>query len=199
MRRYMHIIVICVVCLLLISISGASAFGETRLKDESIEIKNNDYWVNEMKGPEGEDEALEYTIRINTSGDTPFDIYIMDDEEVGKYKDNERFKPELKKENITDSGKFTFEVPGGIEMVYIVVDNRDNINTNDAYANTTITVHVKIERYDDSAFWMALCFAIPIIGIIALVAIIIWIIVARNRPQRPYEPWLPIKNPPIRK
>ena len=194
MRRYMDVMAICLVCLLLISVLGITVSGDTDLKDDPIEIKNNDYWTKQI-----EELDQEYTIRVNTSFDTPFDVYILDDKEIGKYKDNEKFKPEISKENINDTDYFTFEFSDRSENWYLVVDNRDNANENDAYANSTITVYIKLERPDDDWIWQILVCSIPITGGIVLLVIIIWIIVNRNRPQRSYEPWLPIKNPPIRK
>jgi len=194
------ITVILALSLLLIAVSGAIVAGEDEPEDEPEKISNGKYWSEEIIKPEKKDQGnWKYTISVDELNGKNFDVYILESAELGKYKDDKAFSAKVSMENITSTGRINFSIKWDDPDYYLVVDNKDNINAGDAYANETISVKIKLEKEEKEGLWFFICAGLVIIGIIALIVIIIWIRVERKRPQKPYKPFPPLENPPLPK
>ncbi len=185
--------------LLLVASAGVVA-GEDDKEDEPEKISNDKYWSEWIEKPERKDEGnFEFEIYVDELNGKNFDVYILEEGEFEKYDGGEAFTPRISKENISSTGRINFSIEWDDPDYYLVVDNRDNINADDAYANETISVIIKLEREEKEGLWFFICAGLAIIGIIAFIVIIIWIRVERKRPQKPYKPFPPLKNPPLPK
>jgi len=190
--------IILVLSMLLLAGAAAVVAGEDEKEDEPKKIENNEFWSKLIEKPEKKDKGnWTYTISVEELNGKDFDVYILELAELSKYKDNKAFSAKVSMENITSTGQINFSVDWDDPDYYLVVDNKDNINADDAYANETIYVIIKLER--DEGIWFFICAGIVILGIIVIVVIIVWINVERKRPQKPYKSFPPLKNPPLPK
>jgi len=191
-------ITILTISLLLLGTLLATVPGAEAKEYKNTGIQNDDFWSKKIEKPEEKDDGnWKYSISVDALNGKKFDVYILESAEFGKYKDDKVFSAKVSMENITSSGRINFSVDWNDPVFYLVVDNRDNINADDAYANGTITVKIKMEREEKEGLWFFICGGLCILAVIALIVIIVWIIVERRRPQKPYETFPPLKNPPL--
>jgi len=141
---------------------------------ENIVIQNNDFWVERIEKPSGEDEAeWKYEISVQGKDSNEFDVYLLKSGEYDRYKKEQDFIPTITFENTNDTGMFNFSTDKDKSAHYFVVDNRDNVRDNDAYANETITVDIDLERKEDEFPWQ-ICCGIGIILVILVLVIVLW-------------------------
>ena len=184
--------------LLLLGTLLATVPGVRAKEYKNIEVKKNDFWSKMIEKPEKkDDENWKYTISVDELNGKNFDVYIMESAEFGKYKGDKVFSAKVSMENITSTGRINFSVDWSDPNFYLVVDNRDNINADDAYANGTINVKIKLEREEKEGLWFFIFGGLCGLAVIALIVIIVWIIIERRKPQKPYETFQPLKNPPL--
>ena len=184
--------------LLLLGTLLASVPGAQAKEYKNTEVKKDDFWSKKIEKPEKkDDENWKYTISVDELNGKKFDVYILESAEFSKYKDDKAFSAEVSMENTTSTGRINFSVDWNDPDFYLVVDNKNNTNANDVYSNETITVKIKLEREEDEGLWLFICGGLCGLAVIAIIVIIVWIIVERKRPQKPYETFQPLKNPPL--
>lgn len=174
--------------------------GAQAKEDNFTEIKNNDFWSKRIEKPNDDDDKWTYVISVDGVDGKYFDVYILEAKEYDNYVKNVTFTDKDAKENVTYYDEITFTITQSDKDFYLVVDNRDNIHPDDAYANDTITVDIIMEK-EEAGFPFWLCITGGIIGAIVIVVIIAWVLVERKRGRRgaDYEPFPPLKNPPLEK
>ncbi len=86
-------------------------------------------------------ETIKFSVDIN--GHAPFDLYILVEEELERYRQNRSFEPEWVIEN-EYGAHGSWERPEW-DRYYLVIDNRDNLREGDAVPNGTLTYDLHLE------------------------------------------------------
>jgi hypothetical protein len=164
-------------------------------------IENDEYWFMEMEQPSEAVGVWDYLFWIKERDNNTFDLYVREAQEFEKYKENRSFKAELSLENIVYHEPIEFEMHHDDPDHFIVVDNRNNSNSQDAYSNRTIFVEIDIEPYEKDDEVNGICFLMVcsscfFIGLIILILIIVAIRDMMGL-RKPYKAFPPLKNPPL--
>jgi len=150
----------------------------------AITIANDDYWSHTIERPnEDGSEKVDIKITIYQSDEKPYDVYLLHPSEFEMYNGNDDFSTCASRENI--SGTVTLNFTAHVRDKgdhYLVVDNRDNVREDDAYANETITVDITIERIENEdedeieQVIFGTIFGLFGVAILVMLGVLLWIV-----------------------
>jgi len=163
-------LLVALIVLVGLSLSATAIYNENQLG-------SGDYYRYTLQDSNENDRAEG---RFEVLNGSQCDMYIMSQEEYGKYRDGERFKPSFTAES-TNQTDFNWTQPDG-QLYHILVDNWDNGNVGDTKPDGNVTYSIlyflkegeKVED-DFELNWttLAICAGVVLVVLVIFVALVV--------------------------
>ncbi len=161
----------------------------------TVELEKDDFYDNEDWNPIAYDmDGYRFEISANETNGLEIDVYILEEKEYGKFKKGEAFKPVFQKQEVTRFDPVDWAAPDD-RHYFLIVDNQDIPERQDAYAGRNVTVEISWINTDADKDQESMANAICLF-LILFIGVFIYLV--KTRIPSFSEPSAMVQGPPPR-